>query len=107
MDSPPEVRAHYLISVGQIGHFVDEMGNLTHQALYRVSGEPALDTAWLAAVRPRGAFSRPPKRTSAGFYPAIFEPEHSLMRRSANSRLVLSRVRGILHQFAAQQLRFG
>jgi len=27
------------------GLFVDEMGNLTHQAVYRASGNPSLDTA--------------------------------------------------------------
>jgi periplasmic protein TonB len=64
---PPELRANRLISVGQIGLFVDEMGNLTHQALYRASGEPALDTAWLAAVRRAAPFPAPPKGLPHGF----------------------------------------
>ncbi len=64
---PPEVRAHHLISVGQIGLFIDEMGNLTHQALYRASGEPALDTAWLAAVRHAAPFPAPPRGLPHGF----------------------------------------
>jgi periplasmic protein TonB len=64
---PPELRAHHLISVGQIGLFVDEMGNLTHQAVYRASGEPALDTAWLAAVRRAAPFPAPPRGLPHGF----------------------------------------
>jgi protein TonB len=64
---PPELRAQHLISVGQIGLFVDEMGNLTHQAVYRASGSPALDTAWLAAVRRAAPFPAPPRGLPHGF----------------------------------------
>jgi periplasmic protein TonB len=64
---PPALRAHHLISVGQIGLFVDEMGNLTHQALYRASGEPALDAAWLAAVHRAAPFPPPPRGLPHGF----------------------------------------
>jgi periplasmic protein TonB len=64
---PPEVRAQHLIAVGQIGLFVDELGNLTHQALYRASGEPALDTAWLEAVRRAAPFPAPPRGLPHGF----------------------------------------
>jgi protein TonB len=64
---PSEVRAQHLISVGQIGLFVDEMGNLTHQAVYRASGNPALDTAWLAAVRHAAPFPAPPRGLPHGF----------------------------------------
>jgi periplasmic protein TonB len=64
---PPELRARHLISVGQIGLFVDELGNLTHQAVYRASGEPALDTAWLAAVRRAAPFPAPPRGLPHGF----------------------------------------
>jgi periplasmic protein TonB len=64
---PAELRARHLISVGQIGLFVDEMGNLTHQALYRASGEPALDAAWLAAVHRAAPFPPPPRGLPHGF----------------------------------------
>jgi protein TonB len=64
---PPELRARHLISVGQIGLFVDELGNLTHQAVYRASGEPALDTAWMAAVRHAAPFPAPPRGLPHGF----------------------------------------
>jgi protein TonB len=64
---PSEVRAQHLISVGQISLFVDEMGNLTHQAVYRASGNPALDTAWLAAVRRAAPFPAPPRGLPHGF----------------------------------------
>ena len=64
----PDLRhANRLIAVGQIGLFVDEMGNLTHQALYRASGKPALDTAWLAAVRRAAPFPAPPRGLPHGF----------------------------------------
>ncbi|MGH6811558.1 MAG: TonB family protein [Methylocella sp.] len=64
---PPEARARHLINVGQIGLFVDEMGNLTHQALYRASGDPALDSAYLAAVRHAAPFPAPPRGLPHGF----------------------------------------
>jgi len=64
---PPGVRAQHLIHVGQIGLFVDELGNLTHQALYRASGDPALDGAWLAAVRHAAPFPAPPRGLPHGF----------------------------------------
>ncbi|MGH6936526.1 MAG: TonB family protein [Methylocella sp.] len=64
---PARLRTQHLISVGQIGLFVDEMGNLTHQALYRASGEPALDAAWLAAVHRAAPFPAPPRNLPHGF----------------------------------------
>jgi protein TonB len=64
---PAELRAQHLISVGQIGLYVDELGNLTHQAVYRASGQPALDTAWLAAVRRAAPFPAPPRGLPHGF----------------------------------------
>ncbi len=64
---PPGVRAQHLILVGQIGLFVDELGNLTHQALYRASGDPALDSAWLTAVRRAAPFPAPPRGLPHGF----------------------------------------
>jgi periplasmic protein TonB len=64
---PPELRAQHLIAVGQIGLFVDELGNLTHQAVYRASGQPALDSAWLAAVRRAAPFPPPPRNLPHGF----------------------------------------
>ncbi|MGA7384556.1 MAG: TonB C-terminal domain-containing protein [Methylocella sp.] len=64
---PPELRAQHLIAVGQIGLFVDELGHLTHQAFYQKSGEPALDTAWMAAVRRAAPFPAPPRGLPHGF----------------------------------------
>ena len=64
---PPEVRAQHLIAVGQIGLFVDELGHLTHQAFYHKSGAPALDTAWMAAVRRAAPFPAPPRGLPHGF----------------------------------------
>jgi periplasmic protein TonB len=64
---PPEVRARHLVHIGRIGLFVDEMGNLTHQALYLASGDPALDAAWLAAVKRAAPFPAPPRNLPHGF----------------------------------------
>jgi periplasmic protein TonB len=64
---PPESRASHLALVGRIGLFVDELGNLTHQALYRASGDPSLDAAWLAAVRRAAPFPAPPRGLPHGF----------------------------------------
>jgi periplasmic protein TonB len=64
---PPELRAQHLISVGQIGIFVDEMGNLTNQEFYHHSGQPALDKAWMAAVHAAAPFPAPPRGLPHGF----------------------------------------
>jgi protein TonB len=64
---PAESRASHLAHVGRIGLFVDELGNLTHQALYRASGDPALDAAWLTAVRRAAPFPAPPRGLPHGF----------------------------------------
>jgi periplasmic protein TonB len=64
---PPGARASHLPHVGRIGLFVDELGNLTHQALYLASGDPALDSAWLAAVRRAAPFPAPPRNLPHGF----------------------------------------
>jgi periplasmic protein TonB len=64
---PPAVRAQRLIAVGQIGLFVDELGHLTNQEFYRKSGQPALDTAWMAAVHAAAPFPAPPIGLPHGF----------------------------------------
>jgi periplasmic protein TonB len=64
---PLEARARHLIHVGQIGLFVDELGHLTHQALYRASGDPVLDNAYLEAVRRAAPFPAPPRGLPHGF----------------------------------------
>jgi protein TonB len=64
---PPGARASHLPHVGRIGLFVDELGNLTHQALYLASGDPVLDAAWLAAVRRAAPFPAPPRNLPHGF----------------------------------------
>ena len=58
---PTSVRASHLIHVGRIFLAVDELGNLTHQALLRASGDPDLDAACLAAVRRAAPFPPPPR----------------------------------------------
>jgi len=64
---PAEARASHLAHNGAIGLFVDELGNLTHQAVYRASGDPALDAAYLAAVKRAAPFPAPPRGLPHGF----------------------------------------
>jgi periplasmic protein TonB len=64
---PLAAKASHLIHVGQIGLFVDELGHLTHQALYRASGDPVLDAAYLDAVRHAAPFPAPPRGLPHGF----------------------------------------
>ena len=58
---PSESRASHLAHVVQIFLSVDELGNLTHQAVYRASGDPVFDAACLAAVQAAAPFPAPPR----------------------------------------------
>jgi protein TonB len=55
---PASARARHLD--GTVRFYIDEMGNLTHQALVRSSGQPDLDSAAVAAVRRSAPFPAPP-----------------------------------------------
>lgn len=61
MRIPPRVREIQMSSKGVVAFYIDEMGNLTHQAVYRTSGLPDLDAAALAAVRAAAPFPAPPR----------------------------------------------
>lgn len=61
MRIPPRVRAIPMSARGVVAFYIDEMGNLTHQAVYRTSGLPDLDAAALAAVRAAAPFPAPPR----------------------------------------------
>lgn len=61
MHVPPAVRASHMAVEGIVAFYVDEMGHLTHQAVYRASGRPDLDAAALAAVRNAAPFPAPPR----------------------------------------------
>jgi protein TonB len=61
MRFPPGLRGRHLTGGGMVSLYVDEMGHLTHQAVYRASGVPALDAAWLAAIRRAAPFPAPPR----------------------------------------------
>jgi len=50
-----------LAAEGVVVFYVDETGNLTHQALYRASGRPDLDAAAAMAVRRAAPFPAPPR----------------------------------------------
>jgi protein TonB len=61
MHFPPGIRERHIMGEGIISFYVDEMGNLTHQAVYRSSGLPDLDAAALNAVRRAAPFPAPPR----------------------------------------------
>jgi periplasmic protein TonB len=61
MRIPPRVRDIQMSSKGVVAFYIDEMGNLTHQAVYKTSGLPDLDAAALAAVRAAAPFPAPPR----------------------------------------------
>lgn len=61
MHIPPRVRATQTMAKGVVAFYIDEMGNLTHQAVYKASGAPELDAAALAAVRRAAPFPAPPR----------------------------------------------
>jgi periplasmic protein TonB len=61
MRIPPRVRDIPMSSKGVVAFYIDEMGNLTHQAIYKTSGLPDLDAAALAAVRAAAPFPAPPR----------------------------------------------
>jgi len=64
---PPGSRASHLIFNGAIYLSVDGSGNLTHQAVFRGSGDPSLDAACLAAVRQAAPFPPPPHGSGESF----------------------------------------
>ncbi len=57
---PPGIEESHLQAEGIIAFYVDENGNLTHQAVYRASGRPDLDQAAMVAVRRASPFPPPP-----------------------------------------------
>lgn len=58
---PPSSNARALAAEGIVVFYVDETGNLTHQAVYRASGRPDLDAAAANAVRRAAPFPAPPR----------------------------------------------
>ncbi|MFO1101409.1 MAG: TonB family protein [Methylocystis sp.] len=61
MHIPPRVRGSGVVGRGAIVFYIDEMGNLTHQAVHQASGAPDLDAAALNAVRRAAPFPPPPR----------------------------------------------
>jgi TonB family protein len=61
MKIPSRVRDSQMTTKGVVAFYIDEMGNLTHQTVYRSSGAPDLDAAALAAVRQAAPFPPPPR----------------------------------------------
>ncbi|MBI1868968.1 MAG: TonB family protein [Methylocystis sp.] len=61
MHVPPGARTKSITGQVIISFYIDEMGNLTHQAVFRSSGQQDLDAAALAAVRRAAPFPAPPR----------------------------------------------
>lgn len=57
-----------------VAFWVDETGELVHEALYRTSGYPELDTEALAAVRRAAPFPEPPPGEPHGFIAQMVFP---------------------------------
>ncbi len=57
---PPGLQESHQQMEGIVAFYVDENGNLTHQAIYRASGRPDLDQAAMIAVRRAAPFPAPP-----------------------------------------------
>ncbi|MGO9672895.1 MAG: TonB family protein [Methylocella sp.] len=57
---PPGLQESHQQIEGIVAFYVDERGNLTHQAIYRASGRPDLDQAAMIAVRRAAPFPPPP-----------------------------------------------
>lgn len=58
---PPNRRGKTAPNLGLVAFYIDEMGHLTHQVVYRSSGFSDLDAAALAAVRRAAPFPAPPR----------------------------------------------
>lgn len=61
MHVPADLQNGHLQADGIVAFYVDERGNLTHQAIYRASGRPDFDAAALNAVRRAAPFPAPPR----------------------------------------------
>jgi len=61
MRIPPGTRQRPAIGRGEVVFFIDDAGNLTHQAIEQSSGIPELDAAALRAVRAAAPFPAPPR----------------------------------------------
>ncbi len=61
MRIPPRVRDIQMSTRGVVAFYIDDVGHLTHQAVYKSSGLPDLDAAALAAVRAAAPFPPPPR----------------------------------------------
>lgn len=64
---PDAARAQHLEGKVVIAFWVDERGDLTHQALYKTSGHPLLDAEAMATVHRAAPFPPPPPGSPHGF----------------------------------------
>ncbi|MGA3304041.1 MAG: TonB family protein [Methylovirgula sp.] len=64
---PEEARAQHIEGTVVVAFWVDERGDLVHQALYRTSGHPILDDEAVASIRRAAPFPPPPPGIPHGF----------------------------------------
>jgi protein TonB len=64
---PESARVQHLEGTVAVAFWVDERGDLVHQALYKTSGHPELDAEAVAAVRRAAPFPPPPPGLPRGF----------------------------------------
>jgi protein TonB len=71
---PDEARAQHIEGTVVVAFWVDERGDLVHQALYRTSGHPILDDEAVAAIRRAAPFPPPPPGIPHGFIASMEFP---------------------------------
>lgn len=64
---PAEAKAQHIEGTVIVAFWVDERGDLVHQALYRTSGHPILDDEAVAAIHRAAPFPPPPPGIPHGF----------------------------------------
>ncbi|QXX73958.1 hypothetical protein MHY1_00759 [Methylovirgula sp. HY1] len=64
---PQSARVQHIAGTAVVAFWLDDRGDLTHEALYRTSGHAMLDAEAIAAVRRAAPFPPPPPDKPHGF----------------------------------------
>lgn len=71
---PASARAQHIEGRVVVAFWLDERGDLTHQAVYRTSGHPELDAEAVAAIHRAAPFPPPPPGSPHGFVASMEFP---------------------------------
>ncbi len=71
---PASARAQHIEGKVVVAFWLDERGDLTHQAVYRTSGHPELDAEAVAAIHRAAPFPPPPPGSPHGFVASMAFP---------------------------------